>query len=462
MDQIITFNKTFQDRLAEYHLVFGDTKLSSIPEIKNQWSLYLEFELEVSGWQAFWKIPHSICSKNNIPHPTIVLVQINQINYEELDTSVEIVAIQGDIDLNAINSELTASLIDLWPTKQQPTGLVDGVIVADALEKLRFFYNNVLLPFDYLDSSKCDGNLQERLSLYYSIKENTIAKSKTVRFRALLKEIRNEFEHYDRINFQLDPTAESIIKIIELKMEYELLQILPEQNPTSSDNNNWLIFSNKSTIKDHLEYLDSIKYLTQKNEQYQTAISLESALEQAQPHDTIYMNQGSHVINSAGILKDGVSLRSVSNDPTKTTINTNKENALIEFIGDQLSIENTHLNVSSARCAIIAHCGQISLKNCIISGHQAAEHAIIALPGAKINLENCKISGFNVGLYASSNTVVSLIDCSIFDVSSAIKLFDDSKVCLFNCVFENVARSCIYFETKHEECRTGDETLLKA
>jgi hypothetical protein len=54
--EVITFKKSFQERLSEYEdIVVGRGPLSAC-DIHNEWYFYIENLLEPAGWQAVWKI----------------------------------------------------------------------------------------------------------------------------------------------------------------------------------------------------------------------------------------------------------------------------------------------------------------------------------------------------------------------------------------------------------------------
>jgi hypothetical protein len=73
---IITFGKTFQQRLAEYTDILHGRGPLPASGIQNEWYYYIENLLEPTGWQAVWKISRQKCEEFKIQFPTLVIVMV--------------------------------------------------------------------------------------------------------------------------------------------------------------------------------------------------------------------------------------------------------------------------------------------------------------------------------------------------------------------------------------------------
>jgi hypothetical protein len=73
---IITFEKSFQQRLSEYREVLGSRGPLPVSEVRNEWYYYIESLLEPAGWQAVWKISRRKCEEFEIQFPTLVVVMV--------------------------------------------------------------------------------------------------------------------------------------------------------------------------------------------------------------------------------------------------------------------------------------------------------------------------------------------------------------------------------------------------
>lgn len=73
---IITFEKSFQERLTEYTDILGGRAHLPVCGIQNEWYYYIENLLEPVGWQAVWKISRQKCDEFKIRFPTLVIVMV--------------------------------------------------------------------------------------------------------------------------------------------------------------------------------------------------------------------------------------------------------------------------------------------------------------------------------------------------------------------------------------------------
>lgn len=74
--EIITFEKSFQERLSEYKDILGVSSHIPVCRIQDEWYYYIENLLEPAGWQAVWKISRLKCDEFKIRFPTLVIVMV--------------------------------------------------------------------------------------------------------------------------------------------------------------------------------------------------------------------------------------------------------------------------------------------------------------------------------------------------------------------------------------------------
>ena len=169
MEEVIKFDKSLQERLQEYTHVFSANETLSVSKIKEKWSYFVELSMDTCGWQAIWKIPRLLCETFNVPFPTITLVYVDNLNQDLLSASIKILAVQDEnISLPEYHE---VPLIQLWPTKVQDASVVLNIrSTANTLDMLRFFYTNLLMPWDYEEDDDVDWfkkHLESRLRLFY-------------------------------------------------------------------------------------------------------------------------------------------------------------------------------------------------------------------------------------------------------------------------------------------------------
>lgn len=292
MDQVITFDKTFQERLKEYLDVLSNYDVLPVSQIQKVWSYYLELTLDPSGWQAVWKIPRLKCESLKIPFPTIVLVYVENIDPQTLSAFVKILAVQDDISLPEKHS---VPLIQLWPTKEQdPTIALNLQMTANVIDILRFFYQNIFMPWDMEDDDTSDWlskHLECRLRLYYDIKNGVIPRNTADHLKALISEAKrlqaqkeqiendlgNEDVDLDNMdcsrmveNEKLKGLMKLHVRILQISAEVKLLEnplirnvILGQQKEFMPAKQSeypeiWLIIR-MGRVDDYLEVLNSVK-----------------------------------------------------------------------------------------------------------------------------------------------------------------------------------------------------------
>lgn len=191
--EIYTFDKCLQDRLTEFTNILSNRGGGIVPasQIRADWAYHIELVLEPVGWQALWKIPRLTCQDFQIHYPTIVVVEVESIDFAELSALVKIVAVQDDIHLP---ERYDVPLIELYATKEQENSALDVAATAECIDKLRFFYNYLWMPWDNDDDETSDwvaSHLDARLRLFYDMKRGAVCKKTCDVIRTLMREGRD-------------------------------------------------------------------------------------------------------------------------------------------------------------------------------------------------------------------------------------------------------------------------------
>lgn len=486
MDQVIKFDKTLQERLQEYHDIFEG--LSSVCQIKKELSAYIELTMDHSGWQAIWKIPRLTCESLKLPFPIVVLVYVEQVNFAKQVAEVIVLAVQDFVD---IPENHVVPLTQLWLTKEQDRTVgLNLRSTGNALDVLHFFYANLYMPWDdEEDSNWVENHLEARLQLFYDAKNGTIPRGMAERVRFLITEAKrlhtrslllekdledpdlDPLEHQDE---GLDAFAELRVRIMEIQKEMELLEnplsrnILikrqqKQQQPEKPEASNWLVF-NSGTISDFAAFLEQLKNF-HPNEIFKPTLNLIEALNSGNSGDTIMVNCGEHKIETSGFLEMGGTLKGVFGT-YKTNIVSSNDNIMFDLNG-HVVLENLVINASKSQCAILIRSGKVSMRNCRIMGDNlsSTHQGFIVLKGASLELTNCHISGFGMGIVGNTKSNLSLHDCEISSVAYGIKVHDECSVSLQDCYFHDCQKFAVWVETDRslgrDENRTGDFSILK-
>jgi hypothetical protein len=240
---IYTFEKSYDERLEDYKNILSfPTNIVAASQIRAEWSCDLELVIEPVGWQAFWNISRLTCEDLNITYPTIVFVEVLEVSYSTLTAMVKILAVQDDLSLPAKHK---VPLIHLYVSVKQKNLSLDIAGTANCVDELRFFYNNLWMPWDDDDDDDkdwVDQHLESRLKLYFDMRTNVNKETRDIILSLISegKEIRNKIvnlEHSlpdDELEDMHEDVAEETCMLMQL--HFRLQQIKAEmdlmENPT--------------------------------------------------------------------------------------------------------------------------------------------------------------------------------------------------------------------------------------
>lgn len=187
---IFTFHdKTLAVRLDEYkNILSKEGKIVPASHIRAEWVCDVELVIEPVGWQALWKISPMTCETFNIHYPTVVLVEVIGIDIPALNAMVKIIAVQDDIHLPEKHD---VPLIELYPTVSQKNTKLDIVGTAHCIDRLRFFYNYLWMPWDEEEDDNSDWveqHLEQRIRLFYDMNNGAINKETCDIIKSLIRE----------------------------------------------------------------------------------------------------------------------------------------------------------------------------------------------------------------------------------------------------------------------------------
>ncbi|ENN72066.1 hypothetical protein YQE_11352, partial [Dendroctonus ponderosae] len=434
MDQVINFDKTFQIRLDEYEKVFFGGKRFPYAKLQGEWAFHLELTVEPNGWRAIWDIPRSQCEELKLPFPTIVLVYVIQVHHSDLSSLVRILAVQDEnIDLP---DKHIVPLIQLWVTKGQDESIALKLdSTANALDMLRFFYLNLVRPWDEdEDCADWKGeHLIARLKLFYDMRKGNIPKRAVEQIFTLINEAKAlscEKEHLVNLcaslcldyedNVEHENVQRLIAVTVRLAQNQHELTLL--ENETfrsvmlkSGEYGNfppmiegkplvWLV-TEASTARNHIKLFESIKEQYQ-NEQIAFAPSFTEKLLSANSGDTILLSPHQHKFN----------------------------------------------HKRKGNCAVLIRTGHVSLKNCKIIGKNssAKTQGIVVLNGAKLSLIACDLSAFSTGIVGNSGSELEITDSLISKCQSGIKAFEECQINIQNTIIKDCEEFGIIIQTDED------------
>ncbi|RZB77468.1 SHC SH2 domain-binding protein 1 [Asbolus verrucosus] len=483
MDQVIVFDKSFQQRLQEYNDILAGYDVIPVSSIAKEWSFYLDLTVDPKGWQAIWKVQRKTCEALGIPFPSVVLVLVVGVELEELTALVRVLAVQDDIHLP---DKHRVSLTQLWPTKDQDKSIgLNLQSTANALDVLRFFYTNLLMPWDRDDDDTVDWktkHLETRLQLYYDMKNGVIPRPTAEHLRGLISEAKRlqakreyleaELDDLDDLNEQninnskVQDLMELHIRMIEIKGEVDVLEnpllrnVVIKKcqqlslNDDDTKQNIWVIY-NHGTAKECIQFLSKIEQ-DYPNDVLKFSPNLYSTLECANPNDIYILNESSHEIKTTGALEHGGILKGISSREN-TILTSNIEDMMLDCRGDTVLVENITIEAISPQCAIVVRRGQLTLNNCklIGDGKSSTHQGIIVLSGAKLEIVSCDISNFYTAIVGNSGSNIVIENSEIHDCNFGIKIYDNCAMTAAKATIRNCKDYGICVETENNLNENG-------
>ncbi|XP_071452052.1 protein nessun dorma-like isoform X2 [Hetaerina americana] len=205
---VIEFDKTLQERLQEYRDIFsvsaefdegypGSCKNRILgSQVKDFWRNYLSVVLAPRGWRAIWKIPVEKCQLMSLQYPSEILVEVLSTSLETFSAEVKVLSIN---EKPLPQTRRSAGLIELFPVDFNYE-LVDPWILADDLDKFRFFFQQIWYPWDETDDSSSwpESYLEKRLNLLYDMVTGEVRAEDAERIRYLVSKSRCIKEEMER------------------------------------------------------------------------------------------------------------------------------------------------------------------------------------------------------------------------------------------------------------------------
>lgn len=232
-----------------------------------------------TGWQALWKIPRVICEEMSLRFPTVVFGTVEQVLFKEMKAIFIIQAVQDDEVHLPERQEV--NLADLWVTKMQENKEINADKTADCIDRMRFFYNHVWMPWDNDsddDLNWVEKHLEDRIRFCYDIKRKDMKRSLAAHIRTLLDEAKyiQQRREYLEIGLsddeEFDDTLDKTqitdlmrlhLRLAMIKSELEMLE-----NPELRKIYNDTKFDDEKCLKRHIGHEGNEKQL---KEEYITA-----------------------------------------------------------------------------------------------------------------------------------------------------------------------------------------------
>ncbi|XP_044742620.1 protein nessun dorma [Chrysoperla carnea] len=469
MDETYVYEKSVEDRLSDYNEILRiDGRSIPASQIQREWSYHLELAIDPAGWQALWKIPQKDCEFYEIAYPNIVIVYVEDISFITLVARAKVIAVKNDIHLP---EQLEVNLIDLYPTiEQDQTIALNMSSTAENIDMLRYFYNNVWMPWDQ-DDDETDWpsvHLESRVRLSFDLKSGSMPRNVLVKIKSLINEGKSIIDKLRTLEEDLGDCDEIEavnpkkiyelttlnIRLVQIRTEFEIYEnvelrkvLISEQKQEIilSKPKNWVVLTSKS-ISEHIKYLQAYENLNPDTVP-QTAVTLKNALRNANIFDKIYLDNGIYQVNSLDNLESGGKIQGLFD--SVIIHDEDKVITLFEIFGKDVQFENLHLRLKYATTGISVKQGRVIMKDCTLNCEEKSfiRQGILVHSGCELIMENCNLSGFNFAIVCKPNGKIHLSNCTLKQNNTGIMLFDGSNITIEDCFIQECLDYGICFES---------------
>lgn len=458
MDEIIRIEKTYEQRLQEYTKIFTGDGPFSLLRIQKSFSAHLELLIEPSGWQAVWKVPKATCYDYKISFPTVLLVHVENVDWKRLTAKVKVLAVLDDIHLPETHA---VPLIQLWPLKDQNKRY--SLVTANALDVVRFFYTNLYMPWDDDETDWVKQHLENRLQIFYDLKNGIFPRKMAKHIRCLLTTAKNLHEEMEYVVCD-EELIELQVSLVEIQKKMELLEnplarkVLIKRAKQPFEDvigiKDWLVYK-EGSLDDYLKFLSMSK--KDNTDDMMVVPSLLDSWDAAGSNrNNFILKEGIHCIDEIGILEEGGILTGISGRE-KTKIISSNNTVIFDLSADAL-FENLTL-VCSTQSAIVVRRGKLTIKNCKIDQDTNTRdyQGIVVLSGASLEIKDSAITGFNFAIIGNKDSSININNCEILDSQYGLKVYDNCFVELENSKINNCTQYGIWVEAN-----SGDKQQLIA
>lgn len=477
---VYTFEKSFLDRMDEIKIILEVGGES----VKNKFKDFIETSIEPAGYGAIWKISRASCEELNVKYPCEVYGSVENSNFDELSATFLVESVQDEsIHLPEV---CTVPLEDLYPTIEQENSALNADLTADCLDRFRFFFKYIILPWDDDQDDFAQKLIEPRMKLFFDLKNKKISKGLSSHIRGIINEakyiqqsrenLENSFEDSDiDIDLSRGESKEKARKLLQLhfrmnqiKHDIDILtnpemRVIYEEIkfPKLELNNEKKIFvvNKTGSLKEQIQLIEELK---RKVNDVDTIhwLSLQEAISNASHKSEILVPSGEHKFNfleylNGDILISGIPSISIYDFQMEQLDNyakitpTDSGYLLLAVDGD-LSLENLIIDCEKVKTGILIKDGKVSIKNCVIFGSKESSvtEGITVSGDVEVLIENSIIMNFATAISVSSSASVNIRHSVIKNCNNGIQLLvEDAKVILEKTSMLNCDSGIIKYST---------------
>ncbi|KAJ8712788.1 hypothetical protein PYW08_008092 [Mythimna loreyi] len=467
MPSVYTFSRNDNEIMLELLNVFSSGRGTA----REQWSIQAELLVEPVGWDALWKLSKDFCKKFEVRFPCIAYVSVTSVDFENLSACVDVLSVQHE-SVSLPENIVDVPLIDLWPTVKQREQCINVATTAEFIDLLRFYYNDIWMPWDDADDKVLLPNtIEERMQLWSDMHNGTIPKCvarsiKLLRNSAIdaherLRQLDSSLCEGDLANDDdslLPPSyislcAEMNARLDGLMSKWTLYEnSLIREQYLARERAKWQKIKSKKNVValweggSIFQFGEIAKFLASHlTSEYHLSVmtSAEEALT-LEPEELVVCGQ-SHQVPEVPL--SNINITSFND----ATLEASDMRSCLLMLSEECRLLKLRLLCTSVNTVIVMRSGRLHIVGCVIQDQSSSSQSdfaqgLMAMSGAKILIEDCTFDNFYSGIVVHKGAQVELRKCKIRNCGVGIQMYSGSKVELSDTIVENCSEQCIRCE----------------
>ncbi|XP_052752005.1 protein nessun dorma [Galleria mellonella] len=467
MPAVYTFSRSDNEILQELLRVFSSGRGTA----REQWGMQAELLVEPIGWDALWKLSKDFCKKFEVRFPCVAYVTVTSVDFESLSACVEVLSVQHEA-VSLPEAVGDVPLIELWPTVAQREQCVNAATTAEFLDLLRFFYNDIWMPWDDdQDKVLLPNTIQDRMQLWSEIHNGTIPncvarsilllRNSAISAHEKLKELDTslcELDIPDEDDSLLPPSYISLCAEMNARLDGLMSKWTLYENPLIREQylakakSKWQKNKNKKHVialwqgGSPLEFNEISKFLRSRLSNEHTLTMMVSAEEglALEPEELVVCSK---VYEIPEMPLSQISVCSLNG----STLKAADMRSCLFMLSEECRLRELTLHCALVNTIVVMRAGTLHISDCTFlddseNSQRDFAQGIVAMSGANILLENCTFVNFYSAIVVHKGAKVELRKCLIKECDVGVQMYSGSTVTINSTTITNCTENCIRCE----------------
>ncbi|CAH2986368.1 unnamed protein product [Chilo suppressalis] len=471
MPSVFTFSRSDNEILQALLRLFSVRGTA-----REQRSLQAELLVEPVGWDALWKLSKNFCKLFEVRFPCIAYVSVTSVDFEALSATVDVLSVQHEaVSLPEMVEDVP--LIELWPTVKQREKCVDALTTAEFIDLLRFYYNDLWMPWDDQDDKELlPKTIEDRMSLWSDLHNGTIPQCVARSITLLRMSAINAHENWKKLDSSLcesgladeddsllPPNYISLCAEMNARLDGLMSKWTLYENPLIREQylnkmrSRWQKHKNNKNVValwqggSLFEFDEISKFLKSRLTNDQTLTVMVSADEALalEPEEVVVCSKQYEVPEMP---LSHISICSFNG----ATLKAPDMRSCLLMLSEDCKLKELTLHCALVNTVIVMRSGRLHIDHCTLLDDSSSSQSdfaqgVVAREGAKILIENCTFDNFYSGIVVHKGAQVELRNCVLKNCGVGIQMYSGSQVSISGSTIKKCTEQCI-------RCEVDDNT----